>query len=100
MSEGFTREKRFKSTEEVYGVNPMELAEMKYWEAEIVKYTHAKRKYADVIEKMFSLPLEKELYYEHVALNEEMKKYDKAIKLAELHLIEIGIDYSKINWEV
>ena len=98
MSKDFQREKKFKSTKEVYGIDPMVLADMTYKEAEILKYIHAKRMFEKSAVEMFKLPLNSSSYEENIRLDAEMKKYGQAADLAALHLQEIGVDYSKIIW--
>jgi hypothetical protein len=99
MSESFTRDKEFKSTKDVYGVDPKILSDMTYKDAEILKYIHARRMHQKVVDEIFSLPLHKDCYDRRVELDMEMKKYEKSIRLAELHLYEIGVDYGKIVWK-
>ena len=99
MSEGFQTEKNFKSTKEVYGVDPNTLADMSYKDATILKYIHAKKRYINILEGQHSLPVDKSHYEEWVALEHEATKYRKAVSLAELQLSEIGVKYSEIQIE-
>jgi len=96
--DGFSKDIHFRPTQEIYGVDPKELAEMSYKDAAIIMYVHSKRMYEDACDRYFSLPINKEHYNESVSLSLEMEKYLKASKLASVKLNEIGIDSSKINW--
>jgi len=97
--DGFSRKKKFKATKEVYGVDPMELADMTYRDAAVVMYIHAKREYDRVCMEYFNLPAESGDYSDMVKLSLEMKKYSDAIELSSLKLREIGIDCADIDWK-
>ena len=98
-SDGLSRVKRFKTTKEVYGVDPVELADMTYKDAAVVMYIHAKKEYNRVCDEYFALPLDGTSYEESIRLSQEMKKYSDAIELASLKLREIGIDCGQIKWD-
>ena len=97
-SDGFSRGVNFKATKDVYGVDPMEFADLPYREAAVIMYIHAKREYQRVCDEYFSLPLTKEYYEQSVFLAQEMKKFTKSVELASIRLREIGIDSSSIDW--
>jgi hypothetical protein len=85
----------FRPTIEVYGVDPKVLADMTYRDACILKYIHVKDMFKDATDKSFSLEQNNDNYEELVRLDVEAKKHEKAIKLLELQLSEIGVDANK-----
>lgn len=97
-NDGFSKDVKFRPTKDVYGVDPVEFADLTYREAAIIMFIHAKREYTKACDRYFKLPLESQYYEESVRLSEEMSKFDKAVELASLKLKEIGIDSSSIEW--
>jgi len=79
----------FKSTKEVYGVDPKVLANMSYKDATQLKLEYANKKYKEVADKIFQAKHDTP-YEELVQLDMELNRLSKAIALCELQLEEIG----------
>jgi len=80
----------FASTEEVYGVNPKELANMTYKEALERKLEYVKRSLRETAYDIYSAYGDNSVgYEEYSAANLKYKRLVKALELVELQLSEL-----------